>query len=165
MTSRMTFWSMAVCAVTLCFAAPVMAQLSSSGPQYNGTGITVNSNNQEVDRAGSPLFFGGPSTSNAVFVGGTPILRVRFSADGYTPEERASQIQQRLNLFLGDGPISADEITTQTEGDDAVVLVKGQLLFTADAATAHYNTTSPLSLADTWADSLRSVLPELTESK
>jgi hypothetical protein len=165
MNNRILFFSTAICAAVMCGVGPVRAQLSSSGPQYDGTGITTNSNNQPVDRTGSPLYFGGPSTSNAVFVGGTPIMRVRVGADGYTPDQRAGKIQERLNNLLGQGPIRVADITTQQDGADAVVLVKGQLLFTADSATAQFNSTTPMILADTWADHLRKVLPDLTQPK
>jgi hypothetical protein len=153
------------CGALMCAPIAALAQVSASGPQYTGTGITVNSNNQYVDRAGSPLSFGGPSNANAVFVGGTPIMRVRVGADGYTPDQRASRIQERLNKLLGQGPIIDSDITIQPMGLDAVVLVKGQLLFTADSATARFNTTTPMDLANTWANRLKSVLPGLTEPK
>src|SRR5579875_1274153 len=43
--------------------------------------------------------------SSAVFVGGTPIMRVRVASGGYSPAQRASHIQSRVNKFLGQGPI------------------------------------------------------------
>jgi hypothetical protein len=165
MRNRLLILGAAFCLGWLSFGVPAHAQMSTSGPQYNGTGITTNSDNQPVDRTGSPLYFGGPSTANAVFVGGTPIMRVRLGADGYTADERASQIQERVNLLLGEGPIMSNDITTAMEGADAVVLVKGQLLFTADSATARYNDATPMALANTWANHLREVLPGLTEPK
>ncbi len=165
MRARLLLVSAIFCAGFFYSIDPAIAQYSSSGPQYHGTGITTNSDNQQVDRAGSPLYFGGPSTANAVFLGGTPIMRVRVGAAGYTPDERASAIQARLNLLLGEGPITPDEITTAQSGSDAVVLVKGQLLFTADTETARVNSTSTTDLASSWAERLRSVLPGLTEAK
>lgn len=165
MTNRIWLVCLAVLVGCASGTGPVSAQLSSSGPQYHDTGIRTNSNNQSVDRTGSPLYFGGPSTANAVFLGGTPIMRVRVAADGYSPAQRASQIQERLNNLLGMGSITADEITTQQVGADAVVMVKGHLLFTADSATAQFNSTTPIALANTWADHVRKLLPALTEAK
>lgn len=106
-----------------------------------------------------------PSTANAVFVGGTPIMRVRVAAAGYTPDQRASEIQQRVNEALSHGPIQADDITVEPSGNEAVVLVKGHLLFTADWATARFNDATPMNLADQWADHMRMVLPALTSAK
>jgi hypothetical protein len=108
---------------------------------------------------------GSTDTSNLVFVGGTPILRVLFGAGGYTPEERAEHIQNRVNMALSHGPVKASDITVQAAGSDAVVLVSGNLLFTADVATAHANHSSPMTLASEWADHMRQVLPDLTAAK
>lgn len=104
-------------------------------------------------------------SSNAVFVGGTPIMRVRVASGGYSPTQRATQIQERVNKFLGQGPISPDDISVQQSGNEAVVQVKGQLLFTADWATARFNHTTPMALATIWADHMRRVLPSLTQPK
>jgi hypothetical protein len=107
-----------------------------------------------------------PSTSNAVFVGGTPIMRVRVPAGGYTPEQRASHIQLRLNDILGHGPIAPSDITTDPiGGGEYAVDVKGHLLFTADRATARFNGSTPQDLASQWADNMRQVLPALTAPK
>lgn len=105
------------------------------------------------------------ANGNAVFVGGTPIMRVRVASGGYSPDQRAAQIQARVNKFLGQGPIRPDDITVQPSGNEAVVLVKGQLLFTADWATARYNRATPMQLANMWADHMRQVLPSLTQPK
>jgi hypothetical protein len=106
-----------------------------------------------------------PSNYNAVFVGGTPIMRFRLASGGYSPHQRAVETQDRVNNLLGQGPILPADITTQQVGLDAEVLVKGQLLFTADAATARLNQMSSIALADHWADNMRGVLPGLTEAK
>lgn len=106
-----------------------------------------------------------PASSNAVFVGGTPIMRVRVGAGGYSPSQRATQIQERVNKLLGQGPIRRDDIAVRQAGNEAVVTVKGQLLFTADWATARFNHTTPLALATGWADHMRRVLPSLTQPK
>ncbi len=105
------------------------------------------------------------STANAVFIGGTTIMRVRVAAAGYSAEQRASAIQERLNRILAQGPILPSDITVSPLGAEAVVRVKDRLLFTADMATARYNQATPLALANQWADHLRAVLPGLTQAK
>jgi hypothetical protein len=105
------------------------------------------------------------SNANAVFIGGTPIMRVRVAAGGYSPEQRASAIQERLNRILAHGPIRSSDITIDPLGAEAVVRVKGRLLFTADMATARYNEATPMELANQWADHMRAVLPDLTHDK
>jgi len=103
-----------------------------------------------------------PSTANEVFVGGTVIMRVQTTVAGRTPAERASSIQARVNRLLSGGPIMLTDITVEPFGGDAVVRVKGTLLFTADADTARFNQSTPMELANTWADHMRRVLPGLT---
>ncbi len=103
--------------------------------------------------------------SNAVFIGGTPIMRVRVPVAGYTAEQRASAIQERLNHILASGPIHPEDITVSALGNEAVVKVKGQLLFTADHATARFNQATPMQLAAQWADHMKAVLPGLTTAK
>ena len=92
-------------------------------------------------------------------------MRVRIAAAGYSPEQRAAAIQERLNRILAHGPIHPSDITVAALGTDAVVRVKGRLLFTADRTTARFNQATPLELANMWADHMRSVLPGLTEAK
>jgi len=104
------------------------------------------------------------SNDNAVFIGGTPIMRVRVAAAGYSPDQRASAIQARLNRILAHGPIHPSDITVNAQGAEAVVRVKGSLLFTADTATARYNQATPIDLANQWADHMRAVLPGLTQA-
>ena len=107
----------------------------------------------------------GPSTDNAVFVGGTLIMRVQIRSGGYSRAERASAIQARVNQLLGAGPIKPADITVEPAGNEATVNVKGQLLFTADWATARFNHSTPTDLANVWADNMRRILPKLTAPK
>jgi len=113
----------------------------------------------------APAGFAEPSTSNAVFVGGTPIMRLRTAAGGYSAEQRAAEIQQRVNEALSEGVVRPDDITVEPSGNEAVVLVKGRLLFTADRETARFNSSTPTELADQWANNMRVVLPSLTSAK
>jgi hypothetical protein len=105
------------------------------------------------------------TNANAVFVGGTPIIRIRVASGGMTPEERASAIQDRVNEILGEGPIMVSDVTVGPVGNEDAVYVKGKLILTADMETAKFNHSTPLALANTWADNLRGVLPGLTEAK
>jgi len=105
------------------------------------------------------------TTANEVFVGGTPIMQVRVAGGGFSTEERASEIQLRINEALSHGPVRESDITVEPSGNEAVVMVKGNLLFTADWATARFNNATPNELANKWADNMRVVLPALTEPK
>ena len=132
----------------LTIAAPI-ASLAQNSPQPN-----------DISSASSKY------SSTSVFVGGTPIMRVRFGASGYTPEQRAAVIQDRVNNILSQGAILPADISVQDlDRNDSAVYVKGKLLFTADAGTAKYNTTTAHALAMKWANTMRQVLPELTQAK
>jgi len=111
-----------------------------------------------------------PSSSgfsgNTVYVGGTPILRVRFSSAGFTPQERAAQIQQRVNALMDGGPIHPEDIYVQDyDALDSGIYVKGHLLFMADSATARFNQTTAHDLAVNWAANMRRMLPKLTSEQ
>jgi len=106
-----------------------------------------------------------PDTSATVFVGGTELMRVRVAGGGYPPAQRAQQIQERINTLLGKGTIRPDDVTVAPRRGEAVVLVKGQLLLTADNATARFNRMTPRQLAEHWAARMRAVLPTLTQPK
>ena len=106
-----------------------------------------------------------PPTRATVFVGGTEVMHVRVAGGGYTPYQRAQQIQERVNTLLGKGTIRPDDVSVAPRGSEAVVLVKGQLLFTADNATARFNQMTPRQLANHWAARMRAVLPTLTQPK
>ena len=102
------------------------------------------------------------TTTDAVILGGTPIMVFRVGDGGYSAHARAIETQDRFNAILGMAPIFPGDVTTSMSGADAVVLVKGQLLFTADPQTAAINGCDPIDLASTWAEKMRDVLPRLT---
>ncbi len=102
---------------------------------------------------------------NAVIVGGTCLMRVQTASGGYSRAQRAAAIQARVNQLLGTGPIAPADITVEPAGNEATVNVKGQLLFTADWATARFNRSTPTDLASVWANNMRRVLPGLTSPK
>jgi hypothetical protein len=101
-------------------------------------------------------------TSNLVFIGGIPILRIRTATGGKTPQQRAQEVQLRLNHTLSVGPVMPQDITVgQVQGDWAV-LFKGKRFLTADADTARQDKTPPEALANEWAVRIRQILPDLT---
>jgi hypothetical protein len=105
------------------------------------------------------------SNSNVVFVGGTPILRVYSAVAGYSPHQRASAVQERLNRILALGPIHPSDITVTAQGMDATVRVKKHLLFTETSADGRYAKTTALVLANQFAGRMRATLPNLTQAK
>ena len=115
--------------------------------------------------AGGALHAQTPTSSNAVFVGGTSIMRVYAASGGYSPHQRAAAVQERLNQILAEGPIHPADITVSARGNTAAVRVKGRLMFTANPADANYSRVTPLLVADQLAGRMRTVLPGLTQAK
>lgn len=100
-----------------------------------------------------------------VIVGGTLIHVIRTSWAGHTPQQRADEVQQRLNAALAQGPITPKDITVAKMQDDWCVLFRGRRLLTADALAAKQQHSDAATLADEWAVRLRQVLPDLTRSQ
>ena len=115
--------------------------------------------------AGSAIHAQTPASSNAVFIGGTPIMRVYAAAGGYTPHQRAAAVQERLNQVLAEGPIHPTDITVSAMGNTATVRVKNHLMFTANPADASRSHLTPLLVANQLAGRMRTVLPGLTQAK
>ena len=113
--------------------------------------------------AGS-VFAQAPSDANAVFVGGTSIMRVTAASGGYSPQQRATAIQERLNRILALAPLHPSDVTV-TKDMPPTVRVKGHLFFTADQASAQADHVTPVALANQVASRLRTVLPSLTKAK
>jgi preprotein translocase subunit SecG len=103
-----------------------------------------------------------PSTRQ-VIVGGTLFLTVRTSWGGLTPEQRAAQVQERINHALSIGPIHASDIGVAKVDGDWIVLLQGKRLFTADYAAAKMDQVRPELLAQQWASFLKTTLPGLTK--
>jgi len=150
-------------ALTMVIALPLMAQTSPPINQVpaSNTPYVAPINAPEPNDISSAS---SADSHTSVFVGGTSIMRVRFASGGFTAEQRARSIQERVNRMLGQGPIDPSDITVaQVDPTDAAVYVKGQLLFTADKATANFNSSTPIDLAQSWASTMRRLLPDLTK--
>ncbi len=97
-----------------------------------------------------------------VTVGGELILRIRFSAGGMTPQQRADAITMRLRTILQDTNIQpSDVVVKPIAGGEAAIYVKDHLLVTVDKRHAEVHKTTPLKLGEIWAKHLRKVLPQV----
>lgn len=98
-----------------------------------------------------------------VTVGGELILRIRFSAGGMTPQQRADAITMRLRTILADPNLKpSDVVVKPIAGGEAGIYVKDHLLVTVDKAHADFHKTTPTKLGEVWAKHLREVLPQVT---
>lgn len=105
----------------------------------------------------APLFAANPGD---VLVGQDVVLRIRYPAGGYTVEQRADAVMQRINNLLGARPFSPSDVTVAHRNGEWVVLIGNELIITADSATAKYNHTTPQQLAEIWANNLRVAIPK-----
>jgi hypothetical protein len=108
------------------------------------------------------LTFAQEQPVGEVTVGGELILRIRFSAGGMTPQQRADAITQRLVNILQELDIQPSGIVVKPiGGGEAAIYVKDNLLVTVDKKHAALNKTTPFKLGEIWAKHLREVLPQV----
>jgi len=98
-----------------------------------------------------------------VVLGDQVVIRVRSAAGGYSATQRADLMAGRMKGLLAQGAGSSD-VTTGRQGGEAVVLVKRQLVATADRFHADVNGTTPNRLAGTWRSNIRRALGGQTAS-
>jgi len=98
-----------------------------------------------------------------VVLGDQVVIRVRSAAGGYSATQRADLMAGRMKGLLAQGAGSSD-VTTGQLGGEAVVLVQGQLVATADRFHADLNGTTPERLAGTWSGNIRRALAGNTGS-
>lgn len=97
-----------------------------------------------------------------VTVGGEMILRIRFSAGGMTPQQRADAITTRLRTILQDPDIQPEDVVVKPiAGGEAAIYIKENLLVTVDRRHADFHKTTPLKLGEIWANHLRKVIPQV----
>ncbi|MEN6520883.1 MAG: hypothetical protein ABFD46_07010 [Armatimonadota bacterium] len=109
--------------------------------------------------------YGVVFTSRTVNMGGIQVgelvvdnqvpIRLRFSAGGLSPAERASLVAQRLSQMSN---LSPSEISSGRIGSYWGVIARGEMLITADNAHAMVNNTTPSGLASSWASQLRKAM-------
>ena len=104
-------------------------------------------------------------TTTEAIIGGTLIHVVRTTWAGRSPQQRADQVQQRLNTALAFAPIHPKDLTVGQVQGDWCVLFRGRRFLTADSLTAQQDHSNPQALAGEWAGHLRHVLPDLTKVK
>lgn len=85
-----------------------------------------------------------------VLIDGQVVFRIRTSAGGYTPFQRAQIVADRLEVLMGDS-LQPEDITTGRVNDQEVVLAEGEVVVTADQEHARINATTPTGLAKFWA--------------
>lgn len=91
-------------------------------------------------------------------------MRIRTGAGGYTAEQRAEAVRERLVPILSMENLTPDDVAIrQTRpNQDAHIFVRDRLLITVDRTLTQANGGGdPYTLASAWAEKLRMVLPQV----
>ncbi|MEN6371486.1 MAG: hypothetical protein ABFD64_05675 [Armatimonadota bacterium] len=124
---------------------PIITALALLAIATSAYGITFSSRTENI---------GGIQIGDVVVDNQVPI-RLRFSAGGLSPAERASLVAQRLSQMSN---LSPSEISAGRIGSYWGVIARGEMLITADSAHAAANNTTPSGLASAWASQLRKAM-------
>ena len=133
--------------------------VTDTGTQPEGT--IEPTDNETDDATAEPV---APMTivqavGNEVKVGDMVVLRIRTTAGGLTPAERAMVIAQRLSdLVNSDQPLKPEDVHAGMMDGEAVVMGGETLIITADPEHAAMNGTTPEGLANIWATNIAEAL-------
>jgi hypothetical protein len=103
------------------------------------------------------------AADTVISLGGRQIMNIRTGAGGYTAQQRADAVRERLVPILSIISLTPEDVSVrqQRPGQDAGIYVRGHLLVTVDRTLARTDGMSPFKLADKWAARLASVLPQV----
>ncbi len=96
-------------------------------------------------------------TDGEVVINGDVVLRMRAAAGGYTPEQRADIIRERLRMLV-DAGIEPSGIYAGMMRSFPAVMAGDALIITADADHARMNRSSQAKLAEEWAANIAGAL-------
>ncbi len=106
------------------------------------------------------------ATSTIISLGGKQIMNIRTGAKGFTAQQRADNVRDRLVTILSLTHLSAADVRVQGNRhrpkQDASIYIRHRLLITIDAGLAAANHTTQLALAEQWAAALTAILPEVS---
>lgn len=101
------------------------------------------------------------AAQNQISVGGVFVCNIAADASGYTANERAMAIQQRINSVLNTNSFRSNPnvyVRVQPAGSDALIWVgdkqKQILVFTVTPQDAAGSSVTPFQLAQQWAPKL-----------
>ncbi len=89
------------------------------------------------------------------------LLRIRCSASGYTAQERASAVQNRVNDLIIPGGIDLKTVQIKTYRNTTAIYAGGKLLVTVSECDARVNHTTVDKLARRWAARFKAIYPQI----
>jgi len=130
----------AVAVLFLLTSTDVWSQGGTTMPQVTARAATIN--NMPVGE---------------VLVGDTVVLRIRGSAGGYTPLQRANIVASRLTESFRQG-LTMSDIQVGRLHNQSVLMMGDNLLVTADWREARLSNTTPTGLAVSWQQNMLAAL-------
>ena len=117
-------------------------------------------------RSEPPLVVPG-GTNTEISLGGEIIMRMRENAGGFTAEQRAEIVRDRLVPILSLTDLKASDVTVRSGPGDiwAAIYVREKILVTVSQSLAQANQTKPTPLAEIYAEKLRRILPQVNIKK
>lgn len=99
-------------------------------------------------------------------IAGHTVMRLRATAGGLSPQERAYDLRRRLGPILTLENLTANDVTIHQERprQTASIYVRDRLLITVDQNLAKANNSSIANLAQQWANNLKTMLPQVNVS-
>lgn len=122
--------------------------------------LSVAAIGRQVSQANQPGEESQYSPETEVTLADYVLLRIRCASGGMSAEQRASSIQRRANDLLFQGGIDLSTVKVARVGNEAAVYAAGKLLVTADWCEARANKTTPMGLANFWANRLKEIYPK-----
>ncbi|GAB4456454.1 MAG: hypothetical protein OHK0029_14400 [Armatimonadaceae bacterium] len=144
--------------------APVFFAGAANAQQYgqsDGQDYVDKKPEMRQDWRGEAAYKG--DRANEIALGGEVIMRIRHNMGGYSAEERADAIRNRLVTILAMEDLKSDEVTYRQVGfsDNYGIYVRDNLLVTVGPMMAQANNTNPEALAEMYTMKLREVLPQV----
>jgi len=120
-------------------------------------------NNPQVAQGSIGTSVATPEDTADIALGGEVVMRLRGTLGGYTAQQRAGEVTQRLTPILSLPDLQSDDVQVrQLPGtSDAAIYVRDRLLVTLGGMDGRVNNTTPYLLAQRYAQTLRRVLPEV----
>ena len=104
---------------------------------------------------------GAFTMAQKIVVAGQLVAVPRVSAGGFTAQQRANQVNDRLAYILGYERLCPRDINAKlAPGDSRAIMVGNKLLITVTPRDARANKTTVGKLTDEWLKRARSALPQ-----
>lgn len=153
-------------AMALLTAGVTLGAISAAGSPVEARPVAPQKQQIPAATKSAPPSEGVPAEQGEIpelVIAGRAVMRLRATAGGLTPQERAYSLRQRLGPILTLPDLRAEDVEVRQErpGQTASIYVRRRLLITVDRNLAQANNTSVAGLAAQWSRNLRATLPQV----